>query len=72
MTAAAHRVANNVIKFLRWLNTDENGNVAEGFMGVVFDASEQNPSPVDYCPVYLQLEDKLGIGGLTRSVGFFS
>jgi hypothetical protein len=49
-TAAAHRVANNVLQFLRWRNTDENGNVAGGFLGVVFDVAEQNPTPVDYCP----------------------
>ena len=50
VTAAAHRVANNVIQFLRGRSTDEDGNVAAGFMGVVIDAYEQNPSPVDCCP----------------------
>ena len=50
MTAAAHRVANNAIKFLRWRSTDENGNVADGFIGVVCDVSEQKPTPVDYSP----------------------
>ena len=63
MTTATHRVAKNVIKFLRWRNSDEDGQVADGFMGVVFDASEQNPSPVDDCPWILA---ERGQGGYWR------
>ena len=41
-------VANNVLKFLRWRKSDENGDVAQGFIGVVFDVTAQGDSPVEY------------------------
>ena len=49
MTTAAHKVVNNVIKFLRWRNSDESGMVAAGFIGVAFDVAEPPSTPVEYC-----------------------
>ncbi|MFM7978924.1 MAG: hypothetical protein ACKPKO_06370 [Candidatus Fonsibacter sp.] len=49
MTAVAHNIANNVIKFLRWRNTSANGDVSEGFIGVAFDVSDALYLPVEYC-----------------------
>ena len=49
MSTAAHKVANNVIKFLRWRNSDESGMVAAGFIGVAFDVAEPLSTPVEYC-----------------------
>ena len=49
MSTAAHKVANNVIKFLRWRNSSENGDVAQGFLGVAFDIGEPRFTPVEYC-----------------------
>ena len=48
MTTAARKVANNVIKYLRWRNSDESGMVAAGFIGVAFVA-EPLSTPVEYC-----------------------
>ena len=49
MNTAAHKVANNVIKYLRWRNSDENGQVVAGFIGVAFDIAELLSTPVEYC-----------------------
>ena len=49
MTTAAHKVANNVIKYLRWRNSDESGEVVAGFIGVAFDIAEPHSTPVVYC-----------------------
>ncbi len=49
MTIAAHKVANIVIKYLRWRNLDESGIVAAGFIGVAFDIAEPLSTPVEYC-----------------------
>jgi len=67
MTTAAHKVANNVIKFLRWRNSDESGMVAAGFIGVAFDIAEP---PSTTANGFLLSEGKLGIGCLTDLSGF--
>ena len=41
MTTAGHKVANNVIKFLLWRDSDENGDVAQGCTGVVIHEDKQ-------------------------------
>ncbi len=49
MTTTARKVANNVIKYLRWRNSDEHGQVVAGFIGVAFDIAEPLSTPVEYC-----------------------
>ena len=72
MTIAARKVANNVIKFLRWRNSDASGMVAAGFIGVAFDVAEPPSTQLSTAKGFLLSEGKLGIGCLTDLSGFFS
>ena len=72
MTTAAHKVANNVIKFLRWRNSDESGMVAAGFIGVAFDVAEPLSTPVEYCEWVLAERGQVGYWLPHRSQWFFS
>ena len=60
MTIAAHEVANNVIKYLRWRNLDESGIAAAGFIGVAFDIAEPLSTPVEYCEWVLADRGQVG------------
>ena len=60
MTIAAHKVANNVIKYLRWRNWDESGMVAAGFIGVAFDIAEPLSTPAEYCECFLVARGQVG------------
>ena len=71
MTTAAHKVANNVIKFLRWRNSDESGMVAAGFIGVAFDVAEPLSTPVEYCEWVLVERGQVGYWLPHRSQCFF-
>ena len=70
MTTAAHKVANNVIKFLRWRNSDESGMVAAGFIGVAFDVAEPLSTPVEYCEWLLVERGQVGYWLPRRSQWF--
>jgi hypothetical protein len=72
MTTAAHKVANNVIKFLRWRNSDESGMVAAGFIGVAFDVAESPSTPVEYCEWVPAERGQAGYWLPHRSQWFFS
>ncbi len=50
MTKAAHTVATNVLKYMRWRHTDEHGDVAAGCTGVVLHVADRGAYPVDVCP----------------------
>ena len=52
-STAEHEVANNVIKYLRWRNSDGSGMVAAEFTGVAFDIAEPLSSTVEYCELVL-------------------
>ena len=67
MTIAAHKLANNVIKYLRWRKMDESGMVAAGFKGVAFDIAEPLSTPVEYCERVLVDRGQVGYWLLHRA-----
>ena len=71
MSIAAHKVANNLIKFLRWRNSDESGIVAAGLIGVAFDVAEPRSTPVEYCEWVLAERGQAGFWLPHRSQCFF-
>ena len=52
-STAEHEVANHVIKYLRWRNSDGSGTVAAEFIGVAFDIAEALLTTVGYCELVL-------------------
>ena len=72
MTIAAHKVANNVIKYLRWRNWDESGMVAAEFIGVAFDIAEPFSTPVEYCERVLVDRGQVGYWLLHRAQLLFA
>ena len=50
---AVHEVANDVIKYLRWRNSDGSVMVAAEFTGVAFDIAEPLSTTVEYCELVL-------------------
>ena len=52
-STAEHEVANHVIKYLRWRNSDGSGMVAAEFIGVAFDVADPLSTTVEYCELVL-------------------
>ena len=48
-STAEHEVANDVIKYLRWRNSDGSGMVAAECIGVAFDVAEPLSTTAEYC-----------------------
>ena len=72
MTIAAHKVANNLIKYLGWRNWDESGMVAAGIIGVAFDIAEPHSTPVEYCEWVLVDRGQVGYWSPHTDQCFFS
>ena len=68
---AAHKFANNVIKYLRWRNSDGSGMFAAGFIGVAFDIAEPLSTPVEYCERVLVDRGQVGYWLLHTAQCFF-
>ena len=67
-STAEHEVANDVIKYLRWRNSDGSGMVAAGLIGVAFGHRSLFRHQWITANGFLLTEGKLGIGCRTQIV----
>ena len=69
---AEHEVANDVIKYLRWRNSDGSGMVAVEFTGVAFDIADSSRQQWSTANWFLVTMGQVGGYRLSHAAAFFS